>query len=84
MLVLTHSRQSLLHVLLKSNLDCFKLFAQDSIVPICMIIFYQLVSYPLDEMILAYFLILLLLRFFFNCVSQCYCHFLLFLLKSKY
>ena len=35
MLVRTQSRESLLHALLKSNLDCFKLFAQVSIVLIC-------------------------------------------------
>ena len=35
MLVRTQSRESLLHSLLKSNLDCFKLFAQVYIVPIC-------------------------------------------------
>ena len=35
MLVRTQSWESLLHALLKSNLDCFKLFAQVSIVLIC-------------------------------------------------
>ena len=35
MLVQTQSWESLLHALLKSNLDCFKLFAQVSIVLIC-------------------------------------------------
>ena len=35
MLVLTNSWESVLHALLKSNLDCVKLSAQVSIVPIC-------------------------------------------------